>query len=437
LHGFLFLTIKPWFEQAVFRVEKANPMIAGFLNTLVLLGALQGFIVCGLLVSSARRRPAERTSRRLLASLVFFIALACLDVYLIHFSFWTSTMIGAILSAVLPLIIVMPMGPLIYFYTRSCVEPQFRLRRRDRRHFYPVVVDLLGHVAVLFFIAGLLLGLIPRNGSLSSHFGSWLDDYDQYSDIPRWISLTIYLVLATRFLRRAAGGSGSAMGSAAAGGGVSAGGFAAAGGSRDVRWPRAFLRVLWAFDLFWLLFLVPYELPRIGDELINRFDWYPLYLPMVAIIYYLGVKGYFISYRGEQVPTGMAGEDKKGGVVIAGERLEHLIGVLRKSMEEERLWLNADLNLSKLAQHCGAAPKLLSVVLNQYMDTTFNEFVNGYRIDAVKEQLRRPESKELTIAGLAYECGFNSLPTFQRAFKATTGMSPREYLAGSCDQIRI
>jgi AraC-like DNA-binding protein len=102
---------------------------------------------------------------------------------------------------------------------------------------------------------------------------------------------------------------------------------------------------------------------------------------------------------------------------------------LKKSMDEERLWLQADLNLGRLAQHCGVAPKLLSAVLNQHMDTTFNEFVNGYRVAAVRERLLLPESRELTIAGLAYECGFNSLPTFQRAFKATAGMSPKEYLA--------
>ena len=107
-------------------------MIAGFLNTLVLLGALQGFIVCGLLRASARQRPAERTSRRLLALLVFLIALACLDVYLIHFAFWNSTMIGAILEAVLPLIIAMPMGPLIYFYVRAYEEPEFRIGRREK-----------------------------------------------------------------------------------------------------------------------------------------------------------------------------------------------------------------------------------------------------------------------------------------------------------------
>lgn len=381
-------------------------MIAGFFNTLVLLGALQGFIVCGLLVASARQRPPELTSRRLLALLVFLIALACLDVYLIHVSFWNSSMIGAILSAVLPLIVVMPVGPLIYFYTRSCVEPDLRLGSRERRHFYPVVVDLFQHAAALVFILAVLLGLVPGNGPFAQHFGSWLDDYNQYGDIPRWISLTIYLGMATRYLRR---NRRSAR-------------LVAEGDVEHGRWPKSFLRVFWAFAIFWLLFLIPYELPQVGDALIARFDWYPLYLPMVAIIYYLGVKGYFISYRREP--------DKKGAAAIPEEKAGQLIQLLRRSMEEERLWLNADLNLTKLAQHCGAAPKLLSTVLNQHMDTTFNDFVNGYRVDAVKERLRLPESRELTIAGLAYECGFNSLPTFQRAFKAATGMSPREYLAG-------
>jgi AraC-like DNA-binding protein len=413
-------------------------MIAGFLNTLVLLGALQGFIVCGLLLVSARERPAERTSRRLLALLLFLIALACLNVYLLNLGFWTSSMIGAILSAVLPLIVVMPVGPLIYFYTRSCVEPGFRLGSRDKRHFYPVVVDLFQHVAALVFILAVFLELASGNGPFARHFGSWLDDYDQYGDIPRWISLTIYLWMATRYLRRrggdsgprpAGGGAGAQTASGGAGAQAASGGAVGDVGAERGAWPKSFLRVFWAFDVFWLLFLIPYELPRIGDALIARFDWYPLYLPMVAIIYYLGVKGYFISYRREP--------DRKNGVAVPEEKVGPLIEVLKRSMEQERLWLHADLNLSRLAQHCGTAPKLLSMVLNQHMDTTFNEFVNGYRIDAVKERLRRADTRELTIAGLAYECGFNSLPTFQRAFKATTGMSPKEYLAGNSDQIGI
>jgi AraC-like DNA-binding protein len=186
--------------------------------------------------------------------------------------------------------------------------------------------------------------------------------------------------------------------------------------------------VLWAFDLLWLVFLIPYELPRIGDELIDRFDWYPLYIPLVAIIYFLGANGYFISYRERRE----AYPDKKAGpVALPGEKLDRVLLAVRRSMEEERIWLQADLNLNKLASCCGVAPKTLSMVLNQYMGTSFTDLINGYRVDAVKDRILQPESRQLTIAGLAYECGFNSLPTFQRAFKASTGMSPKEYLLHS------
>jgi AraC-like DNA-binding protein len=369
--------------------------ISTFLDTVILLGALQGVIVAALLRSSARQKPEERVSRGLLAAFILLISLCCLDVYLEHQEWWNGSTVGSLLSALLPLIMAMPLGPLAYFYIRSLEEPDFRVTKARRRHFYSVVVDLLPHAAVLVIVVLALLGFFRKTHGVQG-FGVVYDDYNQYADIPRWISFTIYLVLGQRYLK---------------GRGVS------------VRrsWAGTFLRVLWAFDLLWLAFNIPYELPRIGDMLLDRFDWYPLYIPMVVMIYYLGVKGYFISYR---IPVA-----KTAALTISGDKLVRVAAMLKKSMDEERLWLQADLNLAGLAKHCGVAPKLLSAVLNQHMGTTFNEFVNGYRVAAVRERLLLPKSRELTIAGLAYECGFNSLPTFQRAFKTIAGMSPKEYLA--------
>ena len=370
---------------------------AGFFNTLILLGALQGFIVSALLVASARRRPAERVSRRLLAVLIFLPALACLNLYFSELPAFTSSWQWNLVSAILPFVIVMPVGPLVYFYVRSCVEPDFQLSKRYRPHFYSIGIDLFQHVASIFFVIALLTRLIPNN---SYPFGVFLDYYDQYADIPRWLSLTIYLILATRYLKH-----------------------------RDQRssWPRNFVRVFWAFAILWLVFLIPYELPRYTNVLLDRLDWYPLYLPLVVMIYWLGFNGYFISFRAE---TGTAGEKKAAGKPpIADEKAALVIQALKKSMEQEKLWLNPDLNLGMLAEHIGVAPKLLSFVLNQNMHLAFNEFVNGYRVNAVRERMLQPESREFTIAGLAYDCGFNSLPTFQRAFRSVTGMSPKEYLA--------
>lgn len=374
------------------------------LKTIVLLGALQGLIVSGLLWISGSRRPEERVSRRLLAVLILLIALCCLEVYLSHTDFWMNTMAGQILNAVIPLIIAMPMGPLIYFYVRSCGEPDFRLTRRYRPHFYPVVLDLFQHFFLLLFVIALFARLVPPN---KYHVGVWDDYYDQYVDIPRWISLTIYLRLATRYLRRRREA------------GVAGGEAGVAG------WLRNLLRVFWAFDLLWLAHLIPYELPKIGEELIDRFDWYPLYIPVVFIIYFLGANGYFITWR---EPRQAVGDKKNASAMVPAEKLDQVTRLLRKSMEEERLWLHTDLNLAKLATHCGVTAKTLSIVLNQHMGVSFTDFVNHYRVDAVKERIILPETRQLTIAGLAYECGFNSLPTFQRAFKATTGMSPKEYM---------
>jgi AraC-like DNA-binding protein len=403
--------------------------ISTFLNTVILLGALQGFIVAGLLRSSARQKPEERVSRRLLAAFILLIALCCLDVYLEHQEWWNGSTVGSLLSALLPLIMAMPLGPLAYFYIRSLEEPEFRLTRAERRHFYPVVIDLLPHAAVLVVVVLALLGFFRKTHGVQG-FGVVYDDYNQYADIPRWISFTIYLVLGTRYLRRRAGGR--------AGASHEGGESMRSDGMRRVVWAGTFMRVLWAFDLLWLAFNIPYELPRIGDILIDKFDWYPLYIPLVVMIYYLGVKGYFISYRAAGdgdvlkglAPVVMIAEEKKAvGIVIPEEKVDQLVSMLKRSMDEERLWLHADLNLGRLAQHCGVAPKLLSAVLNQHMDTTFNDYVNGYRVRAVKERMLQPASRALTIAGLAYDCGFNSLPTFQRAFKTIAGMSPKEYLA--------
>jgi len=383
--------------------------IPGFFNTLILLGALQGFIVSALLYYSPGEKDPGSQSRRLLAVLIFLLALACLNIFLIKQPWITSTTAGALFSALVPLIIVMPVGPLIFFYVRSCIDPGFRFGRKQRVHFFPVIIDLFPNIFALLYIIAILTGLIPRN---VYNAGGFIDAYDAYSDIPRWISLTAYLWLSARYIRTARAQIVPSPQSPY---------------TQTFQWPKEFVRIFAIFGGIWLLFLLPYEIPRYSDILIDTLDWYPIYLPLVFMIYWLGVKGYFIRYR---VTPGSPGSEKKAARPgLPAGTADQVALVLRKCMEEDRLWLNPELDLNMLSQHASIAAKTLSMVLNQHMNTTFNEFVNAYRILEVKNRLLRPESRALTIAGLAYECGFNSLATFQRAFKAVLGYSPREFLS--------
>ena len=72
---------------------------------------------------------------------------------------------------------------------------------------------------------------------------------------------------------------------------------------------------------------------------------------------------------------------------------------------------------------------VVSKTINQGFGLNFNDFINNYRIEAVKEMFAKGKHKKSTLIGIAYDCGFNSKATFNRAFKKNTGLSPKDYLS--------
>ena len=88
----------------------------------------------------------------------------------------------------------MPMGPLIYFYVQSVLNPGFRIRRKQHLHFLPVIVDLVPSIIAIVFVIGVITNTIKNN---PAPVGQFIDDYNVYADIPRWLSLTIYVWLSS------------------------------------------------------------------------------------------------------------------------------------------------------------------------------------------------------------------------------------------------
>ncbi|MCU0444264.1 MAG: AraC family transcriptional regulator [Microscillaceae bacterium] len=109
---------------------------------------------------------------------------------------------------------------------------------------------------------------------------------------------------------------------------------------------------------------------------------------------------------------------------ISQNNLEKIIEIL----EIKQLYLNSELTLNDLSQAVNLTPALVSQSLNVGLGKSFNDFVNHYRVEAVKRKFRRGEHNQHTLLGIALDCGFNSKNTFNRAFKKNTGLSPTEYL---------
>ncbi len=96
--------------------------------------------------------------------------------------------------------------------------------------------------------------------------------------------------------------------------------------------------------------------------------------------------------------------------------------------EKEKSYLNPELTLSELAVKLGTNTSVLSAVINSGFGKNFNDFVNEYRVNAFKRKAAEPDSKHLTLLAIAFDCGFNSKATFNRAFKKVMDVSPKAFL---------
>ncbi len=371
-------------------------VLSGFFETLILLGSLQGLIISVVLFLSKN----SRQSNRILAVLIFLMSLACFNLYMTGSTWYGHSPIIIFLSNFIPMIIIMPVGPLIYFYVRSFTDPAFKFNKKYRIHFYPVLIDLVPYLTALFYVTGLIFKFLPKNDAPWGHF---IDQYDVYSDIPRWLSVSIYLWVANKYLKSH---------------------------SQPIPWLKQFVRMFTAFQVIWLCYLIPYVIPRFSNRLVDFFDWYPVYIPMTILIYWLGIKGYIVSQAQNE------NHRNRKSSQLDRQLSEALVERLKKVMEEEKPWMDPALNLSMLSTHTGIPAKTISAVLNQHLNKSFSEFINSYRIAAIKSRLLSSTNKNLTIAGLAYECGFNSQPTFQRAFKNIQGESPSEFLLKNTDSVK-
>ena len=100
---------------------------------------------------------------------------------------------------------------------------------------------------------------------------------------------------------------------------------------------------------------------------------------------------------------------------------------IRTLFETETLYLDSELNLTKVAQKLGIASRDVSQVINENEQQNFSEFVNQYRITKAKDLLVDPSYAQEKIATVAYDCGFGNVTSFNLAFKAATQLTPSQY----------
>ena len=115
------------------------------------------------------------------------------------------------------------------------------------------------------------------------------------------------------------------------------------------------------------------------------------------------------------------------------EQSSRLASQVKQLMEQEEVFKDNTISLSKLAMRLKTSTHVLSQVINENEAKTFYELLSYYRIKNAKSLLMAGSNK-INISEIAYEVGYNSLSAFNNAFKKAMGQTPSQFEKCSKDE---
>lgn len=121
-------------------------------------------------------------------------------------------------------------------------------------------------------------------------------------------------------------------------------------------------------------------------------------------------------YNGEMKDT--------DGKVLITEKMKDIYENILYVLNDQKIYLDAQLNLTKLSQILFTNTTYLSRVINLFFKCNLKTLLNKYRINYAKELLKE---EECDIRSLPAKCGFVSRSTFYSAFTKFEHITPSNF----------
>ncbi|WP_020567785.1 helix-turn-helix domain-containing protein [Neolewinella persica] len=371
---------------------------------------VQGLLFAGLLVVRGREY-GHRPSYWL--SLFIFLCSCYIVPFMMGYSGWYGKDGYREFLFFVPFQQFFLIGPVIYCYTKSLLDADYRLQGRDWLHFLPGGIYLL--YSLLVFVTDVWV--------LSGDYYFYADGRDK--DLAPWYQITGLLAMMVysglslgeynRYRKRI---------------------FEELSYADTVvfSWVKQYLVALLIIMTLRIVFLI--LLPNFGS--FGKWFWY--YIGFAALYYFIALAGYTnvvkslapLHWRRQQSPVLEAQiihESEVKEIDDDPAELDSWKPKILDLMEVDRLYENPTLTLNDVADRLEITSKQVSGLINRGFEQNFNDFVNTYRVEAVKARFEQGDQHQFTILSIALACGFNSKTTFNRVFKRVTARTPVQYLA--------
>lgn len=121
-------------------------------------------------------------------------------------------------------------------------------------------------------------------------------------------------------------------------------------------------------------------------------------------------------------------EDAAGSGPVVPSHVEPAYRRLVAVMEQDRAYRDYGLSVSDLARRVGLPEYQLRALINGALGhRNFPAFLNSYRLAEARQALSDPDEARTPILTIAMDAGYQTLSTFNRAFKASEGVTPSAY----------
>ncbi|NHZ88739.1 helix-turn-helix domain-containing protein [Massilia sp. CCM 8733] len=360
------------------------------LSLLLLLAMGQGvFLAIALL---AARQAELRGANRLLAGLLLGSVAVIGHAWLGINRLYTSYPHSALAIATIGLL----SGPLLYLYLRSALTER-RLAARDWLHGAPFLLATGAMLPFYLQSAEAKLAWMLQRPVLPWYIG--------LSVLVKTAMFICYVVASYRLMRGAASGP------------------LAGGLARLARiWVVGAAGSVAAFGIEFFDVALPLSSDAVGAIALACFVYATAFL---AIRLPLGYRPHLPA----PAPLPQAAPRYANKRLSEPDRASFL-DALKRCMEVDQAYRNGELTLDELAALLAMTPHELSQLINDACGVNLQEYLNRYRVDALKAALLAPGQASVSILDLALACGFNSKTTLNRAFKKQTGLTPSEFRRG-------
>ncbi len=364
-------------------------------------GVVQAIAACWFL----GRRPLKDTSLQLLRVLLVVLGLLAVKILLHTAGGWQAPGLRYF-----PLAIDTLVAPLFYAYTGSLVNKDFKLSKKWWPH-VAIPTIFMVHALVVYGVT-LGVGDLAAKDVMAASMG--YNEVKWWEDVVTLITALLYWTLSWIKVRRYRQWL-----------------FAHESATRyqELTWLRNLL----------LVTAILVILLTVSSLAANILYWQGSFYYLVVFYVYLILLIYYLSYReagwaspgSEQVVTNVPSAEvvQVLPAIQVSEQDNKLQERLLQLMQEQKPYLDPELNLATLASLVGAPATQVSQVINSGLGQNFRNWVNGYRVEEVKQRLNDPAFAHLNMTGIAFDCGFNSEASFYRIFRQFTGQSPKSYSA--------